>query len=172
MARSGHDALNGVLFNATAAAEAGPEISGSFLDGSAGTFEPYVLEGCLGQGGFGEAHLAHRRDQPGPQVVLKFPRVFVCDPARSRVAVQLLRHEADKLCKLRHPSIVSFIDFVDNSEHAFIVMTFAAGGSLAGKLRDSPARKLPVDEVARLLRDILQAFDYIHAKGVLHLDVT
>lgn len=51
-------------------------------------------------------------------------------------------------------------------------MTFAVGGSLARKLCVSPARKLPVHEVARLLRDILQAFDYIHAKGVLHLDVT
>lgn len=122
--------------------------------------------------------MARHRDHPDRFVVLKVPRNFGDDCARSDEATRLLRSEARVLCTLNHPRIVRFLELVEGSPRDFIVMEFAAGGCLADKLkklhdsrRDGFASQR-VAEAASLLLDILQALEYVHLKGVLHLDIT
>lgn len=133
-------------------------------------YAPYIFERLLGTGGFGEAVLARHCDPARPGlVVLKVPRGF-SDASRAAEAARLLRSEARILCALHHPRIVRFLELVDNPVRDFIVVEFAVGGSLAQKLRGGAA--LPADEAARLVLDILQALEYVHLKGILHLDIT
>ena len=138
----------------------GPHVSG---------FAPYVALRSLGMGSFGEAILAHHPARPSHLVVLKVPRGR--DHAQAAEACRLLENEASLLCTLCHPRIVPFLDYVVNRNGSFIVMAFVAGGSLAEKLRTLPGFRLSAPKVARLLLDVLQALDYMHGMGVLHLDV-
>ena len=131
---------------------------------------PYIAIRNLGSGSFGEAILAHHPEHPDHLVVLKVPRRD--DSARASEASRQLRSEADKLRTLHHPLIVPFLDYVvENPARNFIVMSYIAGGSLADELKGSglPAPKAP--KVARILIDVLQALEYMHLKGVLHLDI-
>ena len=150
-----------------------PPVSTSFLDLSSGTvlrgFDPYVARHSLGSGSFGEAFLAYHPDRPNHHVVLKVPRGV--DNVRATEASRRLRHEASLLRTLHHPRIVPLLDYVENPDRNFVVMSHVAGGSLAEKLRSLPGSRLPAPTVARLLLDILQALEYVHIKGVLHLDV-
>ena len=139
--------------------------SGSILSG----FSPFCPLCSLGNGSFGEAVLAYHPDRPWHRVVLKIPRGE--NGLQAAVASQLLRTEAEVLHTLRHPGIVQCLGYVENLDCNFIVMTYVPGGSLADKLRSLPDFRLPAPKVARLLLDILQALEYVHSKGVLHLDV-
>ena len=132
-------------------------------------FAPYVALRSLGSGSFGEAIQAHRPSRPSHLVVLKVPRGD--DQARAAEASRLLRKEAYLLSTLHHPRIVSFLEYVENPDRNFVVMTYVPGGSLADKLLALPDSRLPAPKVARLLIDLLQALDYMHIMGVLHLDV-
>ena len=150
-----------------------PSASVPSLDLSSGPllagFAPYVALQSLGSGSFGEAALAHHRDRPSHLVVLKVPRGV--DNARAAEASRLLRSEASLLRSLHHPRIVPFFDYVENPDRNFVVMSYVAGGSLAEKLRALPGSQLPAPKVARLLLDVLQALEHVHANGILHLDV-
>ena len=139
--------------------------SGPVLEG----FAPYIPQRVLGRGSFGEAVLAHHHDRPSHRVVLKVP--YGVDLARAAEASRLLRDEAILLRTLHHPRIVSFLEYVDNPTRGFFVMAYVAGGSLADKLRELSGSRLSPAMTARLLLDLLQALEYIHGKGLLHLDV-
>ena len=142
-----------------------------FLDSSSGPIlsglSPYVAVRCLGSGAFGEAVLAYHPDRPHYHVVLKIPRGH--DAARAAAASRLLKSEASLLRTLHHPRVVPFLDYVESHDRNFIVTTFVAGGSLADKLRTQKC--LSATQAARMLLDVLQALEYVHSKGVLHLDV-
>ena len=134
-----------------------------------GGFTPYVALRSLGIGSFGEAVLARHPDRPSHLVVLKVSRAL--DVYRAAEASRLLQSEALLLRSLHHPRVVPFLDYVENHDRNFIVMSFIAGGSLADKLLILPGSRMPAPMVARLLVDVLQALEHVHNKGVLHLDV-
>lgn len=140
-------------------------VSGSYVEepGPPGSEYPFVR--CLGEGQFGKTYLSHHRSSPAHPLVIKVPH--------DADAATLLRHEAGLLCSLHHPRIISFRKFIElagASGGAFLVMEYAAGGSLAGKLAESP-RRMPELAVCRYLLHVLQALDYVHKSGVLHLDI-
>ena len=126
----------------------------------------YTAVRVLGHGTFGEAILAFPKSDPQRRVVLKIP-------SEHRRALALLRSEADRLRSLSHPRIVGFRDFVEvsSSGWAYLVMDYVEGGSLAALLQARGRRFLTQAEVAKVVVGILQALDYIHSKGVYHLDI-
>lgn len=132
-------------------------------------YAPYIFVRPLGRGGFGEASLAFHPDRPDHHVVLKVPH-------GNSSAARLLRSEAEKLRALNHPRIVRFLELVNNPVRDFVVMEFASGGSLADRLASGFAGAggglLTPSDAARFLLDILSALEYVHLKGILHLDIT
>lgn len=122
----------------------------------------HVVE-TLGSGNFGTTQLAFQKSCPMLWVVLKSPR----GPGPG---VGMLRREAVILRSLSHPLIVPFRDFVDVSGRLpLLVMEFAAGGSLAERIRRGPA--MATGDLCRIFYHLLQALDYVHSKGIIHLDV-
>ncbi len=88
--------------------------------------------------------------------------------ARQRVAERLLR-EAQSAGTLSHPNIVTVYDVLEQDDFAYIVMEFVPGPSLEEMLR---RRQLPGrDELLLYLRQVAEALDYAHRKGVIHRDV-
>ncbi|MDH2390599.1 tetratricopeptide repeat protein [Streptomyces sp. HNM0663] len=113
----------------------------------------YDVEGVLGSGAFGAAYLAHDRNL-ATHVVLK---------ALNRSVAKTALHERDVLIGLRHDSIVRILGFEDEGPH--LVLEYVPGVPLAAVDGDRPETLL-----AHGVR-ILQALDYLHARGLLHCDV-
>ena len=67
------------------------------------------------------------------------------------------------------PGIVQLKDLDAEASPPYYVMTYAPGGSLAGRLADGG--RLPVPEALRLFREVALALAYVHAKGVRHCDL-
>jgi serine/threonine-protein kinase len=133
----------------------------------------------LGIGGMATVYLA-RRDEGGTSrvVAVKKPHAFLTeDPATMAV----LADEAELGACIRHPNVVGVIDFVGGNDPA-LVMEWVDGIEL-GKLARAAAhggRRLPVDVVAAIARDVLAglhaAHESRHADGraldIVHRDVS
>jgi serine/threonine protein kinase len=78
--------------------------------------------------------------------------------------------EAQATTTIKHPGIVDVIDFgYMKSGHAFLVMEFLEGMSLARRLKRRG--KMSEGEAAMLLRAVCVALSAAHAKGIVHRDL-
>lgn len=113
----------------------------------------YEIKRKLGAGSFGAALLAYDRNL-GTDVVLKDLTKSVAETARL---------ERDALVGLRHDSIVRIYGY--QPEGPYLVLEYVRGTPLSVRADD----RLEVILAHGL--QILQALDYLHARGLLHIDV-
>jgi hypothetical protein len=117
----------------------------------------------LGEGTYGHVWL-FTEDRTGVQVAIKF------FPRGTGERWQCLQAEVKQLALLcDDPGIVQLKDVDPDAAPPYYVMTYAPGGSLAGRLEGG--RTLPVPEALRLFREVAGALAYVHAKGVRHCDL-
>lgn len=125
----------------------------------------YEVERVIARGGMSVVLLAFDR-LDGKQVALKLldPKQGASIENRER-----FRREAMISARLAHPHIVPCHDFHHRDNLAMAVMRYIPGQSLADLL---PAgRRLPVDQVLRIVIRIADALSHTHAAGVVHRDV-
>jgi dienelactone hydrolase/tRNA A-37 threonylcarbamoyl transferase component Bud32 len=94
-------------------------------------------------------------------------KVLRPDLAATLGAERFLR-EIRIAANLQHPHILTLIDSGADGDTLYYVMPFVEGTSLRDRLAAGP---LPVSEVVRILRDVLDALAYAHAQGIVHRDV-
>ena len=82
--------------------------------------------------------------------------------------VQRFRREVSILALLKHPGVLSIIDFGEADGYTYLVMPLLDGGTLAERLGGEP---LPLPEVLRIVGQIAEAIHYAHGKGVVHRDI-
>ncbi|MEU5247497.1 tetratricopeptide repeat protein [Streptomyces asoensis] len=113
----------------------------------------YDVARVVGSGAYGAAYLAHDRNL-ATQVVLK---------ALHRSVAKTARHERDVLVGLRHDSIVRILGYEPEGPH--LVLEYVPGEPLSA--RDGDRLETLLAHGVR----VLQALDYLHARGLLHCDV-
>ena len=87
---------------------------------------------------------------------------------RRRVRDRLLL-EAQSAGVLSHPNIITIYDILEEPDAAHIFMEYVSGHSLEQMRRDGqlPDRA----KLLQFLRQVAEALDYAHSKGVIHRDV-
>src|SRR5687767_2163984 len=127
------------------------------------------IEKALAQGGMAEVYLGTHLTLDRLVAVKVMHNYIESDPElQSR-----FEHEAKVVAALRHSNIVQILDFDTADGHPYIVMEYLKGPTLATYLRHLHQRKkrIPPDQVARLLNEISVALDYAHKQGVIHRDI-
>ncbi len=124
----------------------------------------YVIEGLLGEGGVGRVYRA-RHTALNRSVALK---VLLAEHEGSEVLRERFRREAETLAALSHPHIVAVTDFGVDGEVMFLVMELLEGRTLAELSRETPIE--PRRGLA-IVRQVLLALGYAHARGVVHRDL-
>lgn len=79
------------------------------------------------------------------------------------------REEARALASLNHPHIVRFLNYNRGRNLLFLVMQYAAYGSLAHFHR--PGQPLPLPLVRTYITQVGRALQYMHNRGLIHRDV-
>jgi serine/threonine-protein kinase len=125
----------------------------------------YRITRRVGIGGMGEVYHAERT-RLGDDVAIKFMRSDANDgPRRERFMI-----EARAAAALRHPNIVSVIDFgIDDTRGPFLVMEYLNGPSLAQEIAESGP--FEVQRAAAILADLASAIDLAHSIGLVHRDL-
>jgi TolB-like protein len=124
----------------------------------------YEIQRELGRGGMATVYLARDRKHSRSVAV----KVFQPELAATLGAERFLR-EIELAAGLTHPHIVPVYDSGDAGGRLYYVMPYVEGESLHERLaRD---RRLPVDEAVRLAREVADALDYAHRRGIIHRDI-
>ncbi|MFB9749734.1 serine/threonine-protein kinase, partial [Leifsonia shinshuensis] len=125
----------------------------------------YRLVERVGSGGMAEVFRAHD-EMLGRDVALKiFRREFA-----SAEDLQRQQAEVRLLANLSHPSLVTLFDTTSDVDgRGVLVLEYVDGTDAGARLKAGP---LPAPAVAALGADIARALAYIHAKGVVHRDVS
>lgn len=126
--------------------------------------ERYRIEREIGRGGMATVFLAHdvRHGRP---VALK-----VMDPALAHaVGPDRFLREIEIVARLSHPHIMPLFDSGSAAGYLFYVMPFVQGESLRQRL--DRERRISIDEARSIARDVADALDHAHARGVVHRDI-
>jgi hypothetical protein len=125
----------------------------------------YRVLRLLGQGGGGRALLAEDTKLRRQVVIKELPP----DASVGGAFVGQMLEEARTIARLHHPAVVTIHEVEVEAAAPRIVMEYCAGGSLDQLIR---ARgKLPAEEVAAIIADVLDGLAFVHSHGVLHRDI-
>ena len=129
-----------------------------------------ILEKCIGKGSFGEVYLTTKKGDTKRYATKKFER----DQIEGSEAMKYLKNEILILQHLKHPNIVKFDDVKKTKKHFYIVMEFCNGGELSKaleKYQSKYGKPFSQEIVQHLMRQIIDAFRYIHSQKVIHRDI-
>jgi serine/threonine-protein kinase PknG len=127
----------------------------------------YEVLGCLAHGGLGWIYLARDRNVNDRWVVLK--GLLDSGDADAMAAAVAERRF---LATVEHPNIVKIYNFVQHAGAGYIVMEYVGGRSLKD-LRLEARHKggaLALPQVLAYGLEVLRAFGYLHAQGLLYCD--
>src|SRR5687768_8024073 len=134
---------------------------------------PYEILASIGAGGMGEVYRA-RDAKLGRDVAIKIlPGIFSADPER----LARFEREARTLATLNHPNIAQIYGLEHVSEAtgnnqpgrvSALVMELVEGEDLAERLTRGA---IPLDEALPIARQIADALEAAHERGVIHRDL-
>jgi predicted Ser/Thr protein kinase len=137
------------------------------VDGSAlqlGNFGDYELLGEIARGGMGVVFRA-RQVRLNRLVALK---LVLSGSFAGAAEVRRFYQEAELAAGLDHSGIVPVFEFGEHEGRPFFSMGLIEGRSLAQAIASGP---LPTRQAAELVRQIAEAVQYAHDRGVIHRDL-
>ena len=114
----------------------------------------YEIVETIGKGGMGEVYRA--RDT-------RLPREAAIKVSAEQFSERFAR-EAHAIASLNHPNITTLYDIGPD----YLVMELVEGPTLADRIRQGV---LTLDEASAIARQIADALEYAHEKGVIHRDL-
>jgi len=129
----------------------------------------YTLRRVIGVGSMGAVYLA-RQSQSQREYVLKvFLHASSLEPLQYIDFLLRFRHEMELVASLKHPHILSVLEYEERDGFVYLVMPYVSARNLESVL--SSQKILSLQEIADYLDQLAGALDYAHEHGVLHLDI-
>src|SRR5215472_6025349 len=114
----------------------------------------YEILALIGSGGMGKVYRA-RDPRLGREVAIKV--------SEERFS-ERFEHEARVIASLNHPNICTLYDVGPN----YLVMELVEGDTLSDRIKAGP---MPLEDALPIARQIADALDSAHEKGVVHRDL-
>jgi serine/threonine protein kinase len=131
--------------------------------------DEYRLEALLGRGGMARVYRALDTG------LNRYVAVKVIDtPYRSDEGyVKRFKIEAQAIARLDHPHVVHLFRYGEVNGMLYMAMQFIEGADLGFLLKSYrlDGEFIPSMDALRLVTEICQALDYVHAHGIIHRDI-
>src|SRR6266853_2189355 len=124
----------------------------------------YEILALLGEGGMGEVYRARDTTLKRDVALKVLPVAFVRDQER----MARFQREAEVLASLDHPNIGHIHGIVDSEDSRALVLALIEGPTLADRIEAGP---IPLDEAVAMSKQITEALEYAHDRGVIHRDL-
>ncbi len=125
---------------------------------------PYQIIRELGRGGMGVVHLARDARLERDVAIKGMPESLAADGDR----LARFQREAKVLASLNHPNIGGIHGVEEAGGLQYLILEFVEGETLAERLVRGP---IPVDESLSIAKQIAEALEAAHEKGVVHRDL-
>ncbi|HEX9160101.1 MAG TPA: protein kinase [Thermoanaerobaculia bacterium] len=125
----------------------------------------YRVIRTLGHGGMGMVYLVHDNDL-GRDVALK---LILPELGDSPAILERFRREILLSSRVTHPNVLRVFDLGESDEVKFLTMEYVDGEDLASAI--GHGRRLPVEKVVSIFRQICQGLAAAHGIGVVHRDL-
>jgi Tol biopolymer transport system component len=126
-----------------------------------GVYEVITL---LGSGGMGEVYQAKDTRLKRDVALKVLPDTFAQDTDR----LARFQREAELLATLNHPNIAGIYGLEESDGVRALVLELVEGPTLADRIAKGP---IPIDEALPIARQIADALEAAHEKGVVHRDL-
>ena len=124
----------------------------------------YEVLSLLGQGGMGEVWKARDTTLKRDVALKVLPPAFLSDPER----LARFQREAEVLASLDHPNIGHIHGIVESDGTRGLALALIEGPTLADRIA---AGRLSQEEALAIARQIIEALEYAHDRGVVHRDL-
>src|SRR6267143_4281264 len=124
----------------------------------------YEITSLLGKGGMGEVYRARDLKLKREVAIKILPDEFSHDSER----VARFQREAEAVASLNHPHIAAIYHIEQAAESQLLVLELVEGETLAGRIVRGP---IPVDEALVLARQIAEALEAAHERGIIYRDL-
>lgn len=127
----------------------------------------YRITAELGSGGFADVYQGQHiifADKPAVAIKLLYARL------KLKEREQFIQ-EAQFLHRLQHPHILPVLDAGFQNGTPYIIMEYAAQGSLQDRLDRQPGKALPLAEAIAIITNIGEALHYAHQQNIVHRDL-
>ncbi|XP_014479937.1 PREDICTED: calcium/calmodulin-dependent protein kinase type 1 isoform X2 [Dinoponera quadriceps] len=133
-------------------------------DRSPSVEDKYILKDLLGTGAFSEVRLAESKEKPGQMFAVK-----IIDKKALKGKEDSLENEIKVLRRLTHPNIVQLLETFEDKHKVYLVMELVTGGELFDRIVEKGS--YTEKDASGLIRQVLEAVDYMHDQGVVHRDL-
>jgi serine/threonine protein kinase len=124
----------------------------------------YEIAERIGAGGMGEVYRAHDAKLKRDVAIKSLPASFALDSER----VSRIEREARLLASLNHPNIATIHGLEEHAGHTLLVLELVDGVTLDELIQGGA---IPIDQTLDLARQIADALEAAHEKGVIHRDL-
>lgn len=125
----------------------------------------YAIGNIIGAGSYATVKVAKSK-RHDCKVAIKIISKF---QAPGDYLKKFLPREIEVVKGLKHPNLIRFLQAIETTHRVYIIMEYAQNGSLLDIIR----RDTYIDESRsrRWFRQLLNAVDYCHERGVVHRDI-
>ncbi|KAF5284348.1 hypothetical protein FQR65_LT13594 [Abscondita terminalis] len=126
--------------------------------------DKYTLKDLLGTGAFSVVRLGESKEHQGQLYAIK-----IIDKKALKGKEDSLENEIKVLRKLTHHNIVQLLETFEDKSKVYLVMELVTGGELFDRIVEKGS--YTEKDASGLIRQVLEAVDYMHEQGVVHRDL-
>lgn len=151
--------------------------------------DKYVLKEMLGTGAFSEVRLAESKEHPGQMFAVKIidKKALKGKEDSLENEIKVLRRFSESVSvsvrqpgdvseepysppkRLTHPNIVQLLETFEDKHKVYLIMELVTGGELFDRIVEKGS--YTEKDASDLIRQVLEAVDYMHEQGVVHRDL-
>lgn len=127
----------------------------------------YLVEKQLGKGQFGVVYLAKSTRDNNLYAIKCINKADIDKVPKLK---SLLHAEVGVMHKIDHPNVMHLYEFLESSNNYYMVIQYCNGGDMEAYLKKKPGNFIPEMEALFYLKQIMNAFNVLHAEKIMHRD--
>ncbi|CDW82463.1 protein kinase domain containing protein [Stylonychia lemnae] len=141
--------------------------------------EDYTIGSLIGKGNFAKVHLCRRKTDDKSFALKSVEKALIRKSKRNAVIIfiqklnQIFQSsillEIDILRQIQHDHIIKLYEVYESDKYIHLVFEYLEGGELFERIKSKGLYQ--EKDAINVMRNLLQALDYLHQRGIVHRDL-